>query len=65
MLNPGLICTGKSVNTSKMLNYGMSEEYLTLTRTFSVETSANQAQDYLDNNSKLEERVFTDQVSIS
>jgi dynein heavy chain len=38
---PGPTGTGKSVNTFEMLTYEMPEEYLTLTRTFSAQTSAN------------------------
>jgi dynein heavy chain len=38
---PGPTGTGKSVNTFEMLTYEMPEEFLTLTRTFSAQTSAN------------------------
>jgi dynein heavy chain, axonemal len=41
VLTPGPTGTGKSVNTSEMLTYDMPEEFLTLTRTFSAQTSAN------------------------
>lgn len=51
---PGPTGTGKSVNTFEMLTYEMPEEFLTLTRTFSAQTSANQVQDYLDD--KFEKR---------
>ena len=51
---PGPTGTGKSVNTFEMLTYEMPEEYTTLTRTFSAQTSANQVQDYLDD--KFEKR---------
>lgn len=54
VLTPGPTGTGKSVNTTEMLTFDMPEEYLTLTRTFSAQTSANQVQDYLDD--KFEKR---------
>lgn len=39
---PGPTGTGKSVNTFEMLTFEMPEEFTTLTRTFSAQTSANQ-----------------------
>ena len=48
VLLPGPTGTGKSVNTAQLLTYELDEAYLTLTMTFSAQTSANQTQDQLD-----------------
>jgi len=41
VLVPGPTGTGKSVNTTELLTFELSEEYQTLTMTFSAQTSAN------------------------
>lgn len=48
VLLPGPTGTGKSVNTAQLLTYDLDESYMTLTMTFSAQTSANQTQDQLD-----------------
>jgi dynein heavy chain len=45
---PGSTGTGKSINSYKLLTYGMGENYQYIPITFSAQTSANQTQDTID-----------------
>ena len=54
LLSPGPTGTGKSINITSLLGYGMPDNYQYITITFSAQTSANQTQDLID--SKVQRR---------
>jgi dynein heavy chain len=58
-----LVCgptgTGKTINASQLLTYGMGETYQYIPITFSAQTSANQTQDSIDSKlDKIKRGVF-------